>query len=72
KASATPSPSPTATPVPTPTGTDPATAEAEAQVTPAQPVSDNGSPVGAIAVGALVVAGGAGVGGWWLLKGRRR
>ncbi|HEY3406576.1 MAG TPA: hypothetical protein VGK53_00230, partial [Propionicimonas sp.] len=47
KASATPSPSPTATPVPTPTGTDPATAEAEAQVTPAQPVSDNGSPVGA-------------------------
>ena len=72
KASATPTASPTAAPVPTPTGTDPATAEAEAQVTPAQPLSDNGSPVGAIAVGALVVAGGAGVGGWWLLKGRRR
>jgi hypothetical protein len=72
KASAKPSASPTPTPVPTPTGTDPATAEAEAQVTPAQPVSDNGSPVGAIAVGAVVVAGGAGVGGWWLLKGRRR
>jgi hypothetical protein len=72
KASATPSASPTATPVPTPTGTDPATAEAEAQVTPAQPLSDSGSPIGAIAVGAVVVAGGAGVGGWWLLKGRRR
>jgi hypothetical protein len=71
-ATPTPTPTPTATPVPTPTGTDPATAEAEAQVTPAQPVSDNGSPVGAIAVGAIVVVGGAGVGGWWFLKGRRR
>ena len=78
KASATPSAGQTATdtPVPTPTGTDPATATAEAeaqsQVTPAQPLSDSGSPIGAIAVGAVVVAGGAGVGGWWLLKGRRR
>jgi hypothetical protein len=63
---------PTPTPVTTPTGSEPATAQAEAQVTPVQPASDTGSPVGAIAVGAVVVAGGAGVGGWWLLKGRRR
>ncbi|HEY3409661.1 MAG TPA: hypothetical protein VGK53_15940 [Propionicimonas sp.] len=72
KAGATPTASPTATPAPTPAGTEPATAEAESQVIPAQPAQDNGSPVGAIAVGSIVVAGGAGVGGWWLLKGRRR
>lgn len=32
---------------------------------------ETGSPVGALVAGGLIVAGGAGVGGWWLLKGRR-
>lgn len=36
-----------------------------------QPAPGN-SPVGAIVAAGLVAAGGAGVGGWWLLKGRRR
>jgi len=86
KATATPSPTRTrATRKPTPTATtstEPATTPVVAtdepvDSTPVESVGDsspvdNGSPVGAIAVGAVVVAGGAGVGGWWLLKGRRR
>jgi hypothetical protein len=63
---------PTPMPVATPTGGEQATFEAQAQVSETSPTSDNGSPVGAIAVGAVVVAAGAGAGGWWLLKGRRR
>ena len=68
-ASAEPTPTP---PVATPTGSESATAQAESPATPAQPAPDRGSPVGAIAAGAFVAVGGAGVGGWWLLKGRRR
>lgn len=47
---------------------EPTTIESEGESTPA----GNGSPVGAIAAGAAVVLGSAGVGGWWLLNGRRR
>lgn len=31
-----------------------------------------GSPVGAIVAGSVVVAGAAGLGGWWMMKGRKR
>jgi hypothetical protein len=65
-------PTAAATPTGSATATPTATAMAEAGVSPAQPAPDNGSPIGAIAVGAVVVVGGAGLGGWWLLKGRRR
>jgi hypothetical protein len=72
KASETRSTTPTPDPAATPAGSESTTAVAAGQVTPTQPAPDNGSPVGAIAAGAAVLAGGAGVGGWWLLKGRRR
>ena len=87
KATTTPTPTRTkatekVTETPTATSTEPletavvATDEPveSATVEPAGDASptDNGSPVGAIAAGAVVVAGGAGLGSWWLLKGRRR
>lgn len=34
--------------------------------------SGAGSPVGAIVAGSVVVAGAAGLGGWWMTKGRKR
>lgn len=37
---------------------------------PTQPAS--GSPVGTIAAGVVVIAAAGGIGGWWLVKGRRR
>lgn len=37
---------------------------------PTQPTS--GSPVGSIAAGVVVIAAAGGIGGWWLVKGRRR
>ncbi|MCC6496362.1 MAG: hypothetical protein IT193_08900 [Propionibacteriaceae bacterium] len=64
---------PTATPSPTPTASvEPTATESETEVTEPSPPTDPGSPVGAIAAGSLVTAGAAGVGAWWLLKGRRR
>jgi hypothetical protein len=68
-ASATPTASPESTPS---AATSVAAAEVSQPVDPGQSPADNGSPVGAIAAGSLVVAGGAGLGGWWLLKGRKR
>ena len=63
----------TASPEPTTSATaSVSAAEVGPQVDAGQAPADNGSPVGAIAVGAAVVAGGAGLGGWWLLKGRKR
>ena len=87
KATATPSPTrtkATATATATPTTVSPEPVETTVvatdepvESTTLQPAgesspTENGSPVGAIAAGAFVVVGGAGVGGWWLLKGRRR
>ncbi len=64
--------SPTATPTatPTPLSADEATDVAQEQVT-GSPTGDSGSPVGALAAGATVVLAAAGLGGWWLLKGRK-
>ncbi len=67
----------------TPTATSPAPLETTAakdepvESTTVEPAADpstssGGSPMGALVAAGLVVAGGAGVGGWWLLKGRRR
>ncbi|HSK32642.1 MAG TPA: hypothetical protein VK903_04085 [Propionicimonas sp.] len=78
KATATPRATPTATPAATPTG--PVETAAEATGEPVESTTfeqaggaspGGGSPVGAIAAGAVVILGGAGLGGWWLLKGRK-
>ncbi|HEX5334571.1 MAG TPA: hypothetical protein VFW55_01735, partial [Propionicimonas sp.] len=63
----------TAAPVgtPTPMGDD-ATQLGQQQATNSEPSGESGSPVGALVAAGLVVAGSAGAGGWWLLKGRRR
>lgn len=84
-ASATPTPTPT-TAAPTDSATPVVTAEpatpspveeastevAGEEITDTAPPTDSGSPLGAIVAGGLVVAGGVGAGGWWLLKGRKR
>lgn len=62
-------PTPDGSPTPVTAGPDDATPVTA--TTPAGPGSTGGSPVGAIAAGAAVVAAGAGLGGWWLLKGRK-
>jgi hypothetical protein len=82
KASATAAPSTTkattaATPSATPSTTAPLSADevteaAQDQVVPPTPTQDGGSPVGAIAAGSAVLAGAVGLGGWWLMRGRRR
>lgn len=75
--SATPASTPSASTSPTiatPT-TSPssdATELGQQQATGSEPSGQGGSPVGALVAAGLVVTGGAGVGGWWLLKGRRR
>jgi len=56
-------------PLDTPT---PLSDDATQEANNSEPSGKGGSPVGAIAVGSIVLAGSAGVGGWWLLKGRRR
>ena len=74
-------PEATATPI-SQTATDPATDGSSTETDAAQ--SDaaqeqpsaaaepgGGSPMGAIVVGAVVVTAAAGLGGWWMLKGRR-
>lgn len=66
------------------TGSVPSTASSSPETTQAAPAdatpqssaapeagNGSGSPVGAIVVGSIVVAAGAGMGGWWLLKGRK-
>lgn len=82
KASATATPSTTkattaATPSATPSTTAPLNADevteaAQDQVVPPAPTQDGGSPVGAIAAGSAVLAGAVGLGGWWLMRGRKR
>ena len=44
----------------------------EGTVNPPIEPAPSGTPVGALAAGGLVLAGGAGVGAWWWLKGRHR
>jgi len=77
--SATPTASPTpgeATPTPTASPTTTASVEAselgQQQATNGEPAAPGGSPVGALVAGGLVVAGVAGIGGWWWLRGRKR
>lgn len=85
KASPTPSATGKKTPTPTPTpSVVPRTSESPVEaVTETPPTSTTptataptpapspGSPVGVLATIGVLVAGGAGLGGWWLLKGRR-
>ena len=66
--SSSPTVMPTSSPAATPAGD---ASELGQQVTNSQPPGDGGSPVGALVAGALVVAGVAGLGGWWWLKGRK-
>lgn len=66
---ATPSATPSATP---PLSADEVTEAAQDQVVPPTPTQDGGSPVGAIAAGTAVLAGAVGLGGWWLMRGRKR
>lgn len=68
--SAVPSVTPTPTDSLAPAGEVTAAAE-EVEATPEPAPDSGGSPVGAIAAGVLVVAAGAGLGGWWWLKGRK-
>jgi hypothetical protein len=56
---------------PEPSTPTPTTAVSSPQAGPDGAPGQTGSPVGAIAAGATVIAGGAGIGGWWLLKGRK-
>nr|WP_300144004.1 hypothetical protein [Propionicimonas sp.] len=71
-ASASATPTPSATPSVDATPTDVVTPSAEEATATAEPAPDaGGSPVGAIAAGVVVVAAGAGLGGWWWLKGRK-
>jgi hypothetical protein len=74
---ATPTVSPTqeqATPTPTvsPTGSQSVEASELGQQAGSEPPAPSGSPVGALVAGGLVVAGAAGIGGWWWLRGRKR
>ena len=78
KASASTTPTTTASGTATATTTDtsaPVTGEAtvaDGQATAtAEADGSSGSPVGAIVTGAVVVAAAGGLGGWWLLKGRK-
>jgi hypothetical protein len=68
--SAVPSVTPTPTDSLAPAGEVTAAAE-EVEATPEPAPDSGGGPVGAIAAGVLVVAAGAGLGGWWWLKGRK-
>lgn len=78
--SATPSASPSAVVTPTPTlvatplATNEATEVAQDAVSAspeATPAESSGTPVGAIVAGSAVLVAAAGLGGWWLLKGRK-
>lgn len=74
-ASSTPSNTPTPTPTPaattaTPLGADEATPIATDETSPPQDPG-SGSPLGALVAGGVVVAGAAGLGGWWLWRGRK-
>ncbi|MCA0297198.1 MAG: hypothetical protein LCH96_18175 [Actinobacteria bacterium] len=71
-ASTTPVATTAATPTSTPLAANEATEVAQEQVTATPDSGDSGSPVGAIAAGAAVVVAGAGLGGWWLWRGRKR
>ena len=76
-ATASASASPAVTPTPTlADGTPTPTLEAagDAVSVEAEPTAptDGGSPVGAMITGGVVLAGAAGLGGWWWLKGRKR
>jgi hypothetical protein len=57
---------------PTTSPSDDATELGQQQASNSQPPGQGGTPVGALVAAGLVVTGSAGVGGWWLLKGRRR
>ncbi|MBK8447654.1 MAG: hypothetical protein IPL41_13505 [Micropruina sp.] len=61
---------PTASSSPDTTQAAPADATPQSSAAP-DAGNGSGSPVGAIVVGSVVVAAGAGLGGWWLLKGRK-
>lgn len=66
-------PASAAVPTPTPeasTDTGASTDAAAESVTSPEPTG-NGSPLGAIVAGSAVLVAGAGLGGWWLWKGRR-
>lgn len=68
------SPAPSGTPVATsatPLGADQATEVASEQVSGVPQDTGSGSPVGLFAAGAVIVLAGGGLGGWWLMKGRR-
>lgn len=79
----TPTPSPTTAPTtPTPSASaEPDTTDTPVEIVAAEPSETaaatpsapegSGSPAGAIAAVAVVVVGGAGVGTWWWLKGRK-
>ena len=82
-----PKPTATATATPTPTATPTEVVESTAgestpeesgesveavSIAPSEGAPAGGSPVGMLVTGAAVLAGGAGLGGWWLLKGRKR
>ena len=77
--SATDSPSASATPT-TPSATPgeptgwPSAGPGQPEGTVNSPIAPapSGTPVGALVAGGLVLAGGAGVGAWWWLKGRHR
>ncbi|GAA0338993.1 hypothetical protein GCM10009529_17010 [Micropruina glycogenica] len=53
------------------TETDAAQSDAAQEQPSAAAEPGGGSPMGAIVVGAVVVTAAAGLGGWWMLKGRR-
>lgn len=55
----------------TPLGADQATEVASEQVSGVPQDTGSGSPVGLFAAGAVIVLAGGGLGGWWLMKGRR-
>ena len=71
--SAAPTPAPT-TSAPTATTAVPPIEASELgqQGTGSETPTPGGSPVGALVAGGLVVAGAAGIGGWWWLRGRKR
>ena len=55
----------------TPLGADQATEVPSEQVSGVPQDTGSGSPVGLFAAGAVIVLAGGGLGGWWLMKGRR-